>query len=203
MLNSSLLRGGLNLRCRLANPLNLIRIIPAEGTGLGSSCDPAVRSRPLEEHTLKQSIHSSPVTTRSSATRPGQGKLLRPTQSRSRKRSEPQFCLVLAGAFAGAPAWSQAANDLEEVVVTATLMPETSTSVSASVISERTQALRGAAHLEDVITRVPNVSSSSGASRNRFFQIRGIGERSQFVEPVNPSVGILLDGIDLSGIGGR
>jgi outer membrane receptor protein involved in Fe transport len=35
-----------------------------------------------------------------------------------------------------------------------------------------------------------------------FFQIRGIGERSQFVEPINPSVGVLLDGIDLSGSGG-
>jgi outer membrane receptor protein involved in Fe transport len=46
------------------------------------------------------------------------------------------------------------------------------------------------------------VAASSGASRSRFFQIRGIGERSQFVEPVNPSVGILLDGIDLSGAGG-
>jgi outer membrane receptor protein involved in Fe transport len=53
-----------------------------------------------------------------------------------------------------------------------------------------------------VITLAPNVTASSGASRSRFFQIRGIGERSQFVEPVNPSVGILLDGIDLSGAGG-
>ncbi|MED5314660.1 MAG: hypothetical protein VYB84_01355, partial [Pseudomonadota bacterium] len=105
---------------------------------------------------MKQSIHSNPVTTRSSATGPGQGKLSRLRSGRGQGRSL-SFCLALAGAFAGAPAWSQAANDLEEVVVTATLMPETSTSVSASVISERTQALRGAAHLEDVITRVPNV----------------------------------------------
>ena len=111
-------------------------------------------------------------------------------------------CLGLALAFMGTPVWAQAAAELEEVVVTATLLPETSTSVSATIINERAQALRGAAHLEDVITRIPNVSSSSGASRNRFSQIRGIGERSQFVEPVNPSVGVLLDGIDLSGIGG-
>ena len=48
----------------------------------------------------------------------------------------------------------------------------------------------------------PNVNFSSGASRGRFIQIRGIGERSQFIEPLNPSVGILVDGIDFTGIAG-
>ena len=93
-------------------------------------------------------------------------------------------------------------SGLEEVIVTATLLRENSVPVSASVLTEQLQQQRGAAHLQDVITLAPNVSSSAGASRNRFFQIRGIGERSQFVEPVNPSVGILIDGIDLSGTGG-
>ncbi|MEM6543959.1 MAG: TonB-dependent receptor, partial [Pseudomonadota bacterium] len=37
--------------------------------------------------------------------------------------------------------------------------------------------------------------------RTRFFQLRGIGERSQFVEPLNPSVGVLIDNIDFSGLG--
>ena len=32
--------------------------------------------------------------------------------------------------------------------------------------------------------------------------IRGIGERSQFVEPINPSVGLIIDGMDFTGIGG-
>jgi len=90
----------------------------------------------------------------------------------------------------------------EEIVVTATLIGEPSAPISASVVTERSHRLRGAAHFEDLVTLAPNLTSSSGASRNRFFQIRGIGERSQFVEPVNPSVGILLDGIDLSGAGG-
>ncbi|HIP46119.1 MAG TPA: TonB-dependent receptor, partial [Campylobacterales bacterium] len=43
-----------------------------------------------------------------------------------------------------------------------------------------------------------NVNFTSGASRAHYIQIRGIGERSQFVSPVNPSVGIILDGIDMS-----
>jgi len=51
---------------------------------------------------------------------------------------------------------------------------------------------------EDVIGEVPNVNFSSGASRAHFIQIRGIGERSQFVTPINPSVGIMVDGIDFS-----
>src|SRR5690606_11894857 len=42
---------------------------------------------------------------------------------------------------------------------------------------------------------------AGGASRNRYLQIRGIGERSQFVDPINPSVGLMIDGIDLSGVG--
>jgi outer membrane receptor protein involved in Fe transport len=91
---------------------------------------------------------------------------------------------------------------LEEVTVTATLLNSVTAPISATVLTEETQSRRGAAHLEDVITLAPNVTASSGASRSRFFQIRGIGERSQFVEPVNPSVGVLLDGIDLSGSGG-
>ena len=32
-------------------------------------------------------------------------------------------------------------------------------------------------------------------------QLRGIGERSQFVDPVDPSVGLYIDGIDFSGMG--
>jgi outer membrane receptor protein involved in Fe transport len=56
-------------------------------------------------------------------------------------------------------------------------------------------------HLEEVLGRAPNVNFASGASRARFFQIRGIGERGQFSTPLNSSVGLIVDGVDLSGIG--
>ena len=46
-----------------------------------------------------------------------------------------------------------------------------------------------------------NVSVSSGSSRARFYQIRGIGERGQFGEPLNSSVGLVIDGVDFSGFG--
>jgi len=73
---------------------------------------------------------------------------------------------------------------------------------SATVISADVVDQREATHLDQVLNLAPNVNFSSGASRGRFFQIRGIGERSQFVEPINPSVGLIVDGIDLTGIGG-
>ena len=66
--------------------------------------------------------------------------------------------------------------------------------------SEQIEA-RSAQHLEQILSFAPNVNFASGASRGRYYQIRGIGERSQFVDPVNASVGMLIDDIDVSGMG--
>ncbi|MDX2348781.1 MAG: TonB-dependent receptor [Porticoccus sp.] len=92
----------------------------------------------------------------------------------------------------------------EEIIVTADFRDVAllNTGNSITVIDSETIARREARHLEQVLNLAPNVNYSSGASRGRFIQIRGIGERSQFVEPLNPSVGLLIDGIDFSGIGG-
>ena len=76
-------------------------------------------------------------------------------------------------------------------------IPEAVTVVGSDDINARS-----AEHLEQVLSFAPNVNYSSGASRGRFFQIRGIGERSQFIDPVNPSVGLVIDGIDMTGLGG-
>ncbi|EKE76614.1 TonB-dependent receptor [Gallaecimonas xiamenensis] len=72
---------------------------------------------------------------------------------------------------------------------------------SVSVLSADTLERRHTQALDEALNLVPNVNFSSGASRGRFIQIRGIGERSQFVDPVNPSVGLLVDGFDFSGLG--
>ena len=126
----------------------------------------------------------------------------RPWGGRQPALLEGIACLLTLITWTGIAFAQEANTALEEVTVTATLLNAGVAPVSATVLTEHIQSRRGAAHLEDVITLAPNVAASSGASRSRFFQIRGIGERSQFVEPVNPSVGILLDGIDLSGAGG-
>ena len=73
--------------------------------------------------------------------------------------------------------------------------------VSATVITQQAIQQRGAQHLEQLLALAPNVNFSSGSSRARYFQIRGIGERSEFKEPVNPSVGIIIDEVDFTGAG--
>ena len=90
---------------------------------------------------------------------------------------------------------------LEEIVVSASLQQGDIARTSLTVVNQRALRARSAQHLEDVLSAAPNTNTASGASRGRFFQIRGIGERSQFVEPVNASVAVLLDGIDLTGLG--
>jgi outer membrane receptor protein involved in Fe transport len=75
------------------------------------------------------------------------------------------------------------------------------TASSLSVIASDEISARNAQNLEEIIARTPNVNFASGSQRTRYYQIRGIGERSQFKEPINPSVGLIIDGIDFSGIG--
>ena len=92
---------------------------------------------------------------------------------------------------------------LSEIVITAELRKSTlmDQSGSATVLSEKNLKQLSAQHLDDGLNSVPNLNFSGGTSRARFFQIRGIGERSQYSEPINPSVGLLIDDIDFTGIG--
>jgi hypothetical protein len=94
-------------------------------------------------------------------------------------------------------------QDLPEVVVSADFhnSEELDTITSITVLSETEKLARGATHLEALLNLVPNLNYAMGTSRARFFQIRGIGERSQYAEPLNSSVGLMIDGIDFSGLG--
>jgi iron complex outermembrane receptor protein len=101
-------------------------------------------------------------------------------------------------------AFAQAeANSVERITIQGTFrsiaINEAPTSVSALNTEQLEQ--RAAVHLEDTLNALANVNFSGGSSRARFIQIRGIGERSQFVDPINPSVGLLIDGIQYSGLG--
>lgn len=75
------------------------------------------------------------------------------------------------------------------------------TPASLSVLTDIDIKQRNAQHLEELIAASPNVNFASGSQRARYYQIRGIGERSQFQEPINPSVGMIIDGVDFTGIG--
>ena len=111
-------------------------------------------------------------------------------------------CIALLAACMTSKTYSSI--ELNEIVVQSDLRRSSlfETAASLSVLDNKTIELREAKHLENLINLIPNVNFSSGASRGRFFQIRGIGERSQFIEPLNPSVGLLIDGIDFTGIAG-
>jgi len=72
------------------------------------------------------------------------------------------------------------------------------TTNSVVIIGEEELYDKASKSFEEVVGQTPNVNFTSGASRAHYIQIRGIGERSQFTTPVNPSVGINIDGIDFS-----
>ncbi|TMP50671.1 MULTISPECIES: TonB-dependent receptor [unclassified Pseudoalteromonas] len=105
----------------------------------------------------------------------------------------------------GAPIYANADDtDLEKIIVTGDFQKESiqTLSASASLFSEDEVNLRGATYLDEMLASAANVNFASGASRGRYIQIRGVGLRSQFVDPINPSVGLVIDGINYSGLGG-
>ncbi len=96
------------------------------------------------------------------------------------------------------------AEQLDTINITADFRPTSieNSTASVSVITDEEVEKVGADHVETLLNSTPNVNTAGGSSRNRYFQIRGIGERSQFETPINPSVGLFVDGIDLSRSGG-
>lgn len=110
--------------------------------------------------------------------------------------------LLASSSFSSLPALADTQTPLEEVIVTAELLENNVYELpnSVSVIDEQAIADRTARHLEDVLNLAPNVNFSTGASRGRFIQVRGIGERSEFQDPLINSVGVLVDGIDFTGV---
>ena len=111
--------------------------------------------------------------------------------------------IFLAASAQSSLADQSESSAIEEAVVTAEFRPMSAAELPGSV-SVLDPGANGDLinHLDGLLSRAVNVNLTSGASRARFFQIRGIGERSQFVEPLNASVGLIVDGVDLSGLGG-
>jgi len=98
----------------------------------------------------------------------------------------------------------EAAVELAPVVVTGDLWRQTVQDIAASVtVLDQAEVDRAEKqHLEDVINLIPNFTWTGGTSRPRYFQIRGVGENSQFEgETPDSAVRFLLDDIDLTGLG--
>lgn len=97
---------------------------------------------------------------------------------------------------------SNKASDVERVLVTADFRQTTldQLSASATILGDERLRSRQPSHIDSVLNSIPNINFAAGASRGRFIQIRGIGERSQFAEPINPSVSFIVDEFDFSGL---
>ncbi|CAA6811351.1 MAG: TonB-dependent receptor [uncultured Sulfurovum sp.] len=93
-----------------------------------------------------------------------------------------------------------AETELDPIVVSADFREAklSQTSKAITVIGEEELYDKSSKTFVDTLAATPNVNFSAGASKAKYVQIRGIGERSQFVTPINPSVGINMDGIDFS-----
>lgn len=115
----------------------------------------------------------------------------------------PLMCSALFPCWVSADA-SISSTQIERIEVTADGLSRRLAELSPSVdlLSADEIRLSHSPFLEDSLLKQSNLNFNSGASRGRFIQIRGIGDRSLFAEPLTPSVGLVVDGVDISGIGG-
>jgi len=114
-------------------------------------------------------------------------------------------CWLLTAFAASVQAQESDTEQLTDLTVTADLREDTSVreiATSLSVLDEDTLTEAGVQHFQDVLGLVPNLNWSGSTSRPRYFQIRGIGERSQYEGAPNPSVGFIIDDMDFTAIGG-
>ena len=72
------------------------------------------------------------------------------------------------------------------------------TSQSVTVIGEDEIYDKASQSFAEILGSTPNVNFSAGGSKSKYIQIRGMGEKGQFETPLNPTVGLIIDGIDFS-----
>ena len=110
--------------------------------------------------------------------------------------------IFTTSAFALSPVVPDNADriELDPIIVSADFREKTlsKTNNSVAVIGEEKLYDKSSQSFAETLSSTPNVNFSAGASKGKYIQIRGIGERSQFVTPINPSVGLNMDGIDFS-----
>ncbi len=121
----------------------------------------------------------------------------------------PNRILPFALALSALSLRAQTAGDtapvkLDPIRVTADLWEAPLTRIPASVTVYDEAALRAGAvrHFGDLVDQIPNLTWTGGTSRPRYFQIRGVGENSQFEgETPDSVVRFLVDDLDFTGLG--
>src|SRR5687768_2112469 len=105
---------------------------------------------------------------------------------------------------APSPVAGTAPLKLEPLLVTGDLWESPLDRIPASVSVYDDQALRARAvrHFGDLVDQIPNLTWTGGTSRPRYFQIRGVGENSQYEgETPDSTVRFLVDDLDFTGLG--
>src|SRR5688572_26099234 len=73
---------------------------------------------------------------------------------------------------------------------------------SVSIYDEAALAAGSVSHFGDLADQTPNLTWTGGTSRPRYFQIRGVGENSQYEgETPDSTVRFLVDDLDFTGLG--
>jgi iron complex outermembrane recepter protein len=72
---------------------------------------------------------------------------------------------------------------------------------SSSVVKRDQITYQGTESIQQQINAIPNLNWAGGSSRPRFFQIRGIGELEQYEGAPNTSVAVVVDDVDVTGVG--
>jgi len=108
--------------------------------------------------------------------------------------------MIAAYALLNTSAFAENEITLDPIVVGADFRDKnlSQTTQSVTVIGAEDIYDKASQSFVETLASTPNVNFSAGASKAKYIQIRGIGERSQFEAPVNPSVGLIVDGIDFS-----
>ena len=93
----------------------------------------------------------------------------------------------------------------DQIIVTAGLSDESIQNALTSIHIFTDDYIRksGADNFQILTDQIANLNWAGGTSRPRYFQIRGIGERSHYFGegPPNFSVGFVIDDMDFSGLG--
>lgn len=108
--------------------------------------------------------------------------------------------LSLIAALALQSAYAESGTELDPIVVNSDFREKklSETNNAVTVIGEEKIYDKASQSFIETVATAPNVNFTAGASKAKYIQIRGIGERSQFETPIYPSVGLIVDGIDLS-----
>lgn len=76
--------------------------------------------------------------------------------------------------------------------------PHLASHYSSDIIASN--KLQSTNHLDEL--NISGLTTAGGTSRGRYFQMRGIGERSAYAAMPNESVAVILDNVDYTGVGG-